>query len=136
MESLDEICDKENKVHKHNLIILFHKLKLVKTIWEGESQKEDSITNFTNMEFMCKNITTLLYPQDIIRIDQDFVKNFFKGLICPNNMQNDFGSEDYNSDKQLYLLWTMQRAKQMFDDLGDGPGEEESGKILIMELEA
>ena len=70
-------------------------------------------------------------------IDKELVRMFTRGLLCENNIQNDFGDTDHSSDKQIYLMWTIQRAKSMYAELSlKQSGHMMQENICIMELEA
>ena len=49
--------------------------------------------------FIVQNITTLLYPHQIFYIERTEIKNFFQGLLCPNNIENEYGSVNSASEK-------------------------------------
>jgi len=68
---------------------------------------------------------------------------FISGLITPNDEENKFSADGYDSPKQLYLMWTLQLAKSQEENnwrdhssVTAVPELREQEKVLIMELEA
>ena len=67
---------------------------------------------------------------------------FMKGLLCPNDIEDNFSAYEYHSQKQLYLMWTLQQTKthqekQMNSEMKYRVSNmQEQEKVVIMELEA
>jgi hypothetical protein len=115
--NLAQITDSQNKVHRKNVDFLFVQLTLIDSSSLEENQTQDYLDLYENRAFLCENIKTLLFPENIERIDSNLVFQFMKGLMCPNNSQNDFKADVYDGDKQLYLTWALQKAKDVHKDL-------------------
>jgi hypothetical protein len=54
-------------------------------------------------------------------------------LFCPNNIQNDYRSDDYDSEKQIYLQWIIER--QNVSKSFTTNSQNQAEKLLIRELE-
>lgn len=60
---------------------------------------------------MCDHIKTLLYPENQELIDRSLIINFLRALLCPNDFAGSYDDMEYHSDKQLYMMWVLQEAK-------------------------
>jgi hypothetical protein len=60
-----------------------------------------------NSRYFISNIESLLFPYYIEKIDAQLLITFMQGLICPNNLINDYRE----SQKELYLMWILQESK-------------------------
>lgn len=74
-----------------------------------KSPKRKSVTFDVqeNGDILFQNVMTLLYPEMSQTIHRKFLAMFIAGLITPNDEENRFSSEGYDSPKQLYLMWTL-----------------------------
>jgi hypothetical protein len=71
-------------------------------------------------------------------LHKKILKLFIEALICPNDLDNTYSGENYDSPKQLYMMWILQMTKRnnWIDSNSIIPEMREQEKIVIMELEA
>lgn len=92
--ALWQITDLQNRVHIDTIDKLFAQLKFFNPK-ELQDKKSATYKHNYNCKFMCDNIKTLLYPEDISMINADLILEFLKALMCENNTLNEY--DDFDS---------------------------------------
>ena len=71
----------------------------------------------TTQDLLCQNIVTLLYPDREFLMPRQLIDQFMQALICNNNLQNEYRSDTYDSEKQLHMMriiWQFKQERMIF----------------------
>lgn len=112
-DTIEEVQDNNGYIAKDGVQLLCKRLGILDPR-DDESQgaRLSNMRDQSGKDFLFQNIITLLFPEGSVRVDQNFLRVFTRGLVCPNNDCDDYRNDGYDSEKQLYLMWTIQAAKE------------------------